>query len=50
MISKHSGFVKVLAPEVEEFRLGVQKCRKTITCTVSKDFRFESEGIHVLFK
>jgi hypothetical protein len=35
---------------LDAFRLGVQKCRKTIQCTVGKDFDFFSEGTDDLFR
>ncbi len=40
-------FGQALAPDVEAFRLGIQKCRKTIKTTVSKDFEFHFEGVQV---
>ena len=44
----HRGLV--LAPEGEDFRLGVQKCRKTIQCTISPKFRFLAfPGVEKLF-
>ena len=40
----------MLSPETEAFRLGVQKCRKTISSTVSRDFEFHLEGVQALFR
>ena len=37
-------------PETDQFRLGVQKCRKTIASTLSRDFEFHLSGVQALFK
>lgn len=39
-----------LASDIDDFRLGIQKCRKTINQTVSKDFEFRVDPSGVLFE
>ena len=39
-----------LNPELDDFRLGIQKCRKTITATVQDDRIFHLQGIESMFK
>ena len=39
-----------MAPDMEEFRLGVQKCRKTIKDGIKNDDVFRGEGVDVIFK
>ena len=41
---------KNLAPDNEDFRLGIQKCHKTIQDTISDDSIFKIPGSQVLFK
>ena len=42
--------MQLLAPDMEEFRLGVQKCRKTIDDGVGNPGIFEVDGLDLLFK
>ena len=41
---------KRLAPDMEEFRLGVQKCRKTIQNAISSQNVFKVRGARILFR
>ena len=38
-----------LSPDLEEFRLGVQKCRKTIRDGVKNEQVFEGQGVEIVF-
>ena len=38
------------SPELDDFRLGIQKCRKTIQATVQDDRIFHLQGIESMFK
>ena len=52
------GFIRPLAcqrckqmiPTLDDFRLGIQKCRKTIQATVQDDRIFHLQGIDSMFK
>ncbi len=41
---------RIVFPENETFRLGIQKCRKAIETTLSSDFNFICTGVNALFK
>jgi hypothetical protein len=43
-------FLKTLAPDMDDFRLGVQKCRKTIDDGVGNPGIFQVDGLEMLFK
>jgi len=42
--------LKTLAPDMDDFRLGVQKCRKTIDDGVGNPGIFQVDGLEMLFK
>ena len=41
---------KQMIPTLDDFRLGIQKCRKTIQATVQDDRIFHLQGIEDMFK
>ena len=43
-------FFQTLAPDMDDFRLGVQKCRKTIDDGVGNPGIFQVDGLEMLFK